>query len=70
VRHIVRAPIHDASFCAELPVFTNVTSIPGGQVTVTFHVAGETFKIKALEAIIEDQAWSNEEDLRRLGLLK
>jgi predicted RNA binding protein YcfA (HicA-like mRNA interferase family) len=39
------------------------------RVTVSFHRSGETFKIKTLKSMIEDQARWTEEDLERLGLL-
>lgn len=42
----------------------------GRRVTVSFHAAGDTFKIKTLKAMIEEQAHWSEDDLRRLGLLK
>ena len=40
------------------------------RVTVSFHKKGDTFKIKTLKTIIEKQAEWEEEDLRRLKLLK
>jgi predicted RNA binding protein YcfA (HicA-like mRNA interferase family) len=39
------------------------------RVTVSFHRAGETFKIKTLKSMIEDQARWTEDDLKRLNLL-
>jgi len=40
------------------------------RVTVSFHRAGDTFRVKTLKIMIERQAKWNEDDLRRLGLLK
>ncbi len=40
------------------------------RVTVSFHRAGDTFKVKTLKTMIELQAKWNEEDLKRLGILK
>jgi predicted RNA binding protein YcfA (HicA-like mRNA interferase family) len=42
----------------------------GRRVTVTFHTAGGTFKLKTLKSMIETQAVWNESDLKRLKLLK
>ena len=42
----------------------------GRRVTVSFHRPGQTFALKTLKAIIELQARWNEDDLRRLALLK
>ena len=42
----------------------------GRRVTVSVHGAGDTFKVKTLKAMIELQARWDEEDLKRLGLLK
>jgi predicted RNA binding protein YcfA (HicA-like mRNA interferase family) len=42
----------------------------GRRVTVSFHHAGQTFALKTLRAMIELQARWNENDLRRLALLK
>jgi len=39
------------------------------RVTVSFHRAGETFKMKTLRSMIEDQARWTEADLERLGLV-
>lgn len=40
------------------------------RVTVSFHRSGDTFSLKTLKRMIEDQARWTEDDLRRLGLLK
>jgi predicted RNA binding protein YcfA (HicA-like mRNA interferase family) len=40
------------------------------RVTVSFHHASQTFSIKTLKAMIEYQAQWNEEDLKRLGLMR
>ncbi len=40
------------------------------RVTVSFHGSGETFSPKILRIMIEKQARWDEEDLRRLGILK
>ena len=40
------------------------------RVTVSFHGAGDTFRVKTLKTMIELQAKWDEEDLRRVGLLK
>ena len=40
------------------------------RVTVSFHSAGDTFRVKTLKTMIELQAKWNEDDLRRLGLMK
>ena len=40
------------------------------RVTVSFHGAGDTFRVKTLKTMIELQAKWNEDDLRRLGLMK
>ena len=42
----------------------------GRRVTLTFHRPGETFPIKTLKTMIEDQAGWSEEDLVRLRLIK
>lgn len=42
----------------------------GRRVTVSFHSAGDTFPVKTLKSMIELQAGWNEDDLKRLGLLK
>lgn len=42
----------------------------GRRVTVSFHTAGDTFKIKTLRTMIELQARWSEDDLRQLRLLK
>ena len=42
----------------------------GRRVTVTFHSAGGTFKLKTLKSMIEIQAIWNEGDLKRLKILK
>jgi predicted RNA binding protein YcfA (HicA-like mRNA interferase family) len=39
------------------------------RVTVSFHRPGQTFPLKTLKRMIEDQARWSEEDLKRLGLL-
>lgn len=41
----------------------------GRQVTVPFTRAGDTFAVKTLKTIIENQAHWTAEDLRRLGIL-
>lgn len=41
----------------------------GRRVTVSFHRPGETFPLKTLKRILEDQACWSENDLRRLKLL-
>lgn len=38
--------------------------------TVSFHRPGDTFRLKTLKTIIELQARWEEDDLRRLGILK
>ena len=38
------------------------------RVTVSFHRSGDTFKIKTLKTMIEDQARWTEQDLKRLKL--
>lgn len=40
------------------------------RVTVSFHRPGDTFSVKTLKRMIEDQARWTEADLRRLGLIK
>ena len=40
------------------------------RVTVSFHRGGETFAVKTLKSMVEQQAKWTEEDLKRLGLLK
>ncbi len=40
------------------------------RVTVSFHRGGETFAVKTLKSIVEQQAKWTAEDLKRLGLLK
>ena len=40
-----------------------------GRVTISFHHPGDTFPPKTLKSIIQDAGWE-EEDLKRLGLLK
>jgi predicted RNA binding protein YcfA (HicA-like mRNA interferase family) len=40
-----------------------------GRVTVSFHHPSDTFPPKTLKKIIQDAGWE-EEDLKRLGLLK
>lgn len=42
----------------------------GRRVTVSFHRGGETFAVKTLKSMVEQQAEWTEEDLKRLGLLK
>jgi predicted RNA binding protein YcfA (HicA-like mRNA interferase family) len=42
----------------------------GRRVTVTFHKPSDTFPIKTLKRILEEEAGWTEEDLRRLKLLK
>ena len=42
----------------------------GRRVTVAPHGGGDTFTVKTLKRIIEDQARWTDEDLRRLGVLK
>lgn len=44
--------------------------VDGRRVTVTFHSPGQTFTIKILKSMIELQAQWDEDDLRRLDLLK
>ena len=44
--------------------------IDGRRVTVPIHSGMKTFKIKTLKSMIEGQAHWNEDDLRRLKLLK
>jgi hypothetical protein len=39
-------------------------------VTVSFHHAGDTFRPKTLRSIVEAQARWNEDDLRRLKLIR
>jgi predicted RNA binding protein YcfA (HicA-like mRNA interferase family) len=41
----------------------------GRRVTVSFHKASDTFPLKTLKSIVEDQARWSEEDLRRLMLV-
>lgn len=40
------------------------------RVTVSYHSPGETFAVKTLKSMIEDQARWTEEDLRRLKLIR
>ncbi len=40
------------------------------RVTVSFHRGGETFAVKTLKTMVEQQAKWTAEDLKRLGLLK
>jgi len=40
------------------------------RVTVSFHRPGDTFTVKTLKTMIEQQARWTEDDLKRLGLLK
>ncbi|MEA2054339.1 MAG: type II toxin-antitoxin system HicA family toxin [Candidatus Thermoplasmatota archaeon] len=40
------------------------------RVTVSFHKGGQTFPIKLLKIMIEEQAKWNEKDLKRLSILK
>ena len=42
----------------------------GRRVTVTFHHAGNTFPIGTLRSMVEIQAKWNEDDLRRLSLIR
>ena len=42
----------------------------GRRVTVSFHASGETFPVKTLKAMLEWQARWDENDLRRLKLLR
>jgi predicted RNA binding protein YcfA (HicA-like mRNA interferase family) len=42
----------------------------GRRVNVTFHKPSDTFPIKTLKRILEEEAGWTEEDLRRLKLLK
>ena len=42
----------------------------GRRVTVSFHRPGDTFRIKTLKGMIEQQARWTEADLKRLGLLR
>jgi predicted RNA binding protein YcfA (HicA-like mRNA interferase family) len=42
----------------------------GRRVTVTFHKPSDTFPIKTLKRILEEEAGWTEKDLRRLKLLK
>jgi predicted RNA binding protein YcfA (HicA-like mRNA interferase family) len=44
--------------------------LDGRRVTVTFHSPGQTFTIRILKSMIELQAQWDEDDLRRLDLLK
>jgi predicted RNA binding protein YcfA (HicA-like mRNA interferase family) len=44
--------------------------LDGRRVTVSFHHPGDTFRPKTLRSMIEDQARWNEDDLRRLKLLR
>ena len=41
----------------------------GRRVTVTFHSLGQTFPLKTLKSMIENQARWNSDDIKRLGLL-
>lgn len=40
------------------------------RVTVSAHGSGDTFKVKTLKSMLEEQAQWSEGDLRRLGLLQ
>jgi len=42
----------------------------GRRVTISFHHPGDTFTLKTLKSMIEKQARWNEDDLKRLDLLK
>lgn len=42
----------------------------GRRVTVSFHKPSDTFPLKTLKTIIEDQACWTEKDLKRLKLIK
>jgi predicted RNA binding protein YcfA (HicA-like mRNA interferase family) len=42
----------------------------GRRVTVSFHHPGQTFPLKTLRRMIEDQAQWSEADLKRLTLMK
>lgn len=44
--------------------------LSGRQVTVSFHHPSDTFKPKTLRSMIEVQACWNEEDFKRLKLIK
>jgi hypothetical protein len=47
-----------------------ITLMDGRRVTVTFHKPSDTFPIKTLKRILEEEAGWTEKDLRRLKLLK
>jgi predicted RNA binding protein YcfA (HicA-like mRNA interferase family) len=40
------------------------------RVTVSFHHAGQTYPVKTLKSMLEEQARWNEDDLRRLKLVR
>lgn len=42
----------------------------GRRVTVTFHAPSDTFGVRLLKYVLEDQARWTADDLRRLGLIK
>ena len=59
----------DASFARQVGSHQRYRHPDGRRVTVSFHHARDTFPLKTLKSMIEDQARWTEADLRRLGLL-
>jgi predicted RNA binding protein YcfA (HicA-like mRNA interferase family) len=70
-RQLISALIHDGFYLRRQKGSHQRYQHPDGRrVTVAFHSAGDTFKIKTLKTMIEVQAQWTEDDLRRLKLLK
>ena len=70
-REITRALIADGFLLrAQKGSHQRYVHTDGRRVTVPFHHSGGTFVPKTLRSMVEEQARWNEDDLRRLGLLR
>ncbi|HKV39713.1 MAG TPA: type II toxin-antitoxin system HicA family toxin [Blastocatellia bacterium] len=73
-REVISALIHDGFYLrrsgGSAGSHHRYQHADGRRVTVSFHGAGDTFRIKTLKSMLEDQAQWSEADLHRLKLLK
>lgn len=70
-REVVRALVKDGFVLVHQKGSHHRFRHPDGRrVTVALHHPGDTFPLKTMKAIIEEQAKWTEKDLKRLGLLR
>lgn len=69
-RELISALIRDGFFLrSQVGSHQRYRHPDGRRVTVSFHHPRDTFPLKTLKRMLEDQARWTEDDLRRLGLM-